>query len=366
MARHGENIYKRKDGRYEGRYVTGKTSKGKTKFGYVYGYHYAEVKKELLLKKAANYCRRAKNRDEYSVAEWLSQWAENELHGCVKPSSFQTYTNIIKKHLLPALGQFRLTSLTPGMMRDYAARLENSALAPNTARGIFRLLCAALRNAFEEGIIQKNPCRKVKLRKREGAEQCVLIAAEQTLVRNACNSPKTLPALISLYTGMRLGEICGLKWSDIDFERKTITIRRTVQRLASAGHCPSKTALCVATPKTSTSCRTIPAPDFLFPLLQQLHHSSPKESFVFGHGSTAAEPRTIQRRFATLARRLGIQRAHFHTLRHSFATRMVELGVDIKTISVLLGHASVKTTLDYYAHSPNEQQRNAIDRLAAC
>ncbi len=369
MARHGENIYKRKDGRYEGRYVIGKTFSGKTRFGYVYGYQYAEVKKALLLKKAEQakevipdngYC-------QDTVAEWTSYWMENELLGSVKASSYQTYTNLLKKHLLPMLGPMKLVSVTPSVVNDFVTALENTGLAYSTIKGAYRLLSAAMRSAFEEGLIKKNPCRKIKIQHSEREDQRVLTRAEQEMVKKATYGINDLPALLSLYTGMRLGEVCALKWSDIDWEKKTITVKRTVQRVAqnTNSRTGEKTMLMVGTPKSIRSRRVIPVPDFVLEQLMKLMQTKADSNYIFGVSTVAAEPRTIQRRFKRFMEKLGITGVHFHTLRHSFATRLLELGVDIKTVSVLLGHGSAKTTLDYYAHSLIEQQRNAMNLLAA-
>lgn len=367
MARHGENIYKRKDGRYEGRYVIGKTFGGKTRFGYVYGHQYAEVKKALLLKKAEWVQKPAAINEscQDSVAEWLFCWMENELLGSVKVSSYQTYVNIVKKHLFPTLGEMKLVSITPGIIHDFVTALEDSGLAYNTVKSVYRLLTAAMRCAFEEGLIQKNPCRRIKIQRVEQEEQRVLTRNEQELVKKSSSDMHEMPTLLSLYTGMRLGEVCALRWSDIDWEKKTITVKRTVQRVAQNRN-GKKTLLMVGTPKSLRSCRVIPVPDFVLKQLKTLLKSKADSGFIFGSSAVAAEPRTIQRRFKRFMDKLGIAGVHFHTLRHSFATRLLELGVDVKTVSVLLGHSSAKTTLDYYAHSLIDQQRSAMNLLAAC
>ena len=368
MARHGENIYKRKDGRYEGRYVIGKTITGRTRFGYVYGYQYAEVKKELLLKKA-DHARTTPETNgvcQSTVGEWLVYWLENELLGSVKPSSYQTYVNLMNRHLIPVLGSTRLSAVSPAVVNDFVGHLEQSGLSYSTVKGAYRLLSAAMRYALDEGKIQKNPCRKIRIQRPEQTEQRVLTRAEQEMLRNSA-SDSDLPTILSLYTGMRLGEVCALKWSDIDWDRKTITVRRTAQRIIRSrnGEAGKKTMLMIGTPKSMRSHRVIPVPDFVLAQMKKMMKAD-ADSFVFGVSSRAAEPRTIQRRFKCLMEKLGISGVHFHTLRHSFATRLLELGVDVKTVSVLLGHGSVRTTLDFYAHSLIDQQRAAIELLAAC
>ena len=367
MARRGENIYKRRDGRYEGRYVIGKTASGKTRFGYVYARQFSEARKMLLEKKAAQQRKpvRAGAR-RISLAEWMAYWMENELLGSVKASSYHVYRRQIGNHLLPQMGDYDLSELTPSVIHGFIEGLEASGLAGSTVKGAYRLLSAALRFAQEEGVIEKNPCRKIKVQHLQSAEQRVLTQQEQQRIRSLPETQEDLSMLLSLYTGMRLGEICALKWSDIDWERQTITVRRTVQRVArmKPEH-GSRTMLMIGSPKSARSQRTLPIPSFLLKRLKARMAGEMSE-YVFDVSNRAAEPRTLQRRFQRMMKRLGIAGAHFHALRHSFATRLLELGVDVKTVSVLLGHSSAKTTLDFYAHSLLDRQRSAMERLAAC
>ena len=174
--------------------------------------------------------------------------------------------------------------------------------------------------------------------------------------------------MLSLYTGMRLGEVCGLKWSDIDWEKRTITIRRTVQRVSSVENCAGKrTLLMIGAPKSKHSHRVLPIPEFVLVLLRKAFQvMDTEDAYIFGEADRAAEPRTMQRRFWRKMTALGFSGVHFHTLRHSFATRLMELGIDIQTVSALLGHQSAKTTLEFYGHSLSEQQKYATSLLFSC
>lgn len=369
MSRRGENIYKRKVGRYEGRYVIGKTQAGRTRFGYVYARQYAEVR-TLLLQRKADRLEADQPSFAYrrTLADWMEYWMEDGLLGSVKESSWQTYRNLLTRHLLPRLGGYVLTQLTPKVVHDFVEELEFSGLAESTIRGVYRLLSSAMRYALDEGVIRKNPCRRIHIQHREHGEQRVLNRSELEKLRQTADDTRDLPALLSLYTGMRLGEICALKWTDIDWEQGTITVRRTVQRIAGKGAESNgrRTLLMIGTPKSRRSCRIIPMPEFILTLLRGRLQSCDATEYVFGKVSAAADPRTIQRRFTRLAKKLGLSGAHFHTLRHTFATRLIELGVDVKTVSTLLGHSSARTTLDFYAHSLSEQQRAAVALLSAC
>ena len=378
MARHGENIYKRKDGRYEGRYVTGKKSNGTTRFGYVYGMRYTDVKKRLLEKKAEiqqTIHPEAAVRG-MTVEKWMRSWLETDLLGGIKASSYLTYQNQMNRHILPCLGRMQMASITPEMVHSFLECLQAKGLGENTVRGIYRLLSAVMRAALDDGIIAKNPCRKICVKRGERVQQRVFSREEQKKVEKTLSQGEDLTALFAMYTGLRLGEICGLRWSDINWENGTATVCRTVQRLKrmDTDKClkcgGAKTYLMIGSPKSPSSCRTIPIPTFLLKRLeiQKKQRSAVQltTGYIFGTGMRAADPRTIQRRFAGVVRRLEIPDAHFHTLRHSYATRLLEMGVDVKTVSQLLGHSSAKTTLDCYAHSLLDQQRSAVAKLSAC
>lgn len=364
MSRRGENIYKRRDGRYEGRYVIGKNCKGKTRFGYVYGYEYSQVKSILLLKKAEQ-LQKIQTQIEFvgSCAQWINYWLKTEVQDMVKPSSYQTYQNLYRKHLYPRLNHLRLKCVTHENIMQIIEDLKNAGLADSTVQAIFRLLNASMRYAVEENILKKNPCMRIHIRKSSACEQRVLSRDEQKYIRKRLEVPKELPILLSLYTGMRLGEVCALKWSDVDLESATVTVRRTVQRVACING-GQKTMLMLGTPKSMRSHRKLPLPTFLIRLMRKALEDKSKDEFIFGKAGHAADPRTMQRRFHKSMKQLGIYHVHFHTLRHSFATRLLEIGIDIKTISVLLGHSLASTTMNIYAHSLPDYQRSAIERLA--
>ena len=368
MARRGENIYRRKDGRYEGRYVIGKRTDGKTKFGYVYGYQYADVKYHLALKKALRPDRQPAVREAGPLlGDWLQEWLETEIMGSIKISSYQRYVSQIRRHILPKLGKIRLGNLTAGMAQCFLAGLLEGGLSARTASGVFRLLSAALRSAQEEGLISKNPCRKVRMPRREPVEQRVLSPEEHRAVLRAAMGRADMPVLLGLCTGMRLGEICALQWADIDWAHATLTVRRTAQRIERirtpwTDGLHGKTVLSIGQPKSGHGLRVLPIPSYLMACFHALYEKGGPEN-VSVWGNRIPEPRTFQRRFERMTKGLGLEGIHFHTLRHTFATRLIEQGVDIKTVSALLGHSSTKTTLDFYVHSLLQRQREAVERL---
>lgn len=366
MCRHGENIYLRKDGRYEGRYVVGRKPDGTTKFGYIFGRQFADVRRRLIAKKAelsGQHDCSLRHGKPVLLEAWLLRWLHEEVIARVKPSTYQAYENIITKHIVPRIGGLYLHELTAAGIVEFLNAHREGGLADSTIASVFRVLSAGLTFAQEEGLMSRNPCKKIRLQPTETPVQRVLSVKEQESMRKGA-SFADLPTLLGLYAGMRLGEVCALKWEDIDWDEGSVTVCRTAQRLRRSG-AVTKTMVMIGTPKSRKSHRTIPLPNFIIKLLAQYRETCPASDYIFGQQGRPAEARTIQRRLQRLARRIGISGIHFHTLRHSFATRLMELGADVKTVSELLGHGSAKTTLDIYAHSLLEQRRSAVDKLAS-
>ena len=194
MPRHGENIYKRRDGRYEGRYVIGKTSMGKTRFGYIYGYQYAAVRNQLLQRKAEQLKKQNDSITDCTLLlkDLLQHWLENEVIGRVKQSSYQTYVRQINVHLLPKLGSLTLSEISSSVIYQFVAQLEVSGMAYSSIKSLFRLLNAPLRYAQEMGFIAQNPCRRIKIQPKEIIEQRVLSRSEQEKLRKQAILQKDL------------------------------------------------------------------------------------------------------------------------------------------------------------------------------
>ena len=293
---------------------------------------------------------------------WAQEWMLKEVGGRVKASTYQRYSAIMRKHIMPYLGQLKLADISRDTVQLLVDGMEKANYAEATIRSMVKLLGKALSAAYDGGIIPTNPCKGVVVRRTQLSEQRDLTRSEQERLRR-CAEQADIPALLALYTGMRLGEICALRWEDINWESGTLCVRRTVQRLSCQGM-QTKTTLSVGLPKTKASHRVIPVPSFLLEELAKRRKEATEQGFVFGSAEVPAEPRTIQRRSKRLMRRAEIYNVHFHTLRHTFATRMLELGTDIKTVSELLGHQSAKMTLDIYSHSLLTQKTRAIESLA--
>lgn len=270
MCRRGENIYLRKDGRYEGRYVIGRKPDGRTKFGYIFGRQFLDVRRCLIEKKAEYSERPATNPfhgKPILLEAWMNQWLLEEVAPRVKPSTKQAYDTIISKHIVPSIGGLYLHEVTVAGIMRFIDGLRESGLAGSTVSGIYRVLSAGVAYAHEEGLILKNPCKKIRLQSPEAPVQHVLTTKEQDRLRKEA-SGADIPSLLGLYAGMRLGEVCALKWEDIDWNMGTVTIRRTSQRLRCDA-ADRKTMIMIGSPKSKKSHRTIPLPNFILKLLAQ-------------------------------------------------------------------------------------------------
>ena len=187
----------------------------------------------------------------------------------------------------------------------------------------------------------------------------LLNSSEQNILTEQLMSdinPSNAGILISAATGMRIGELCALKWSDFDFEKSTVTVSRTMQRIKNQDG--SGTKIIVTFPKSRTSLREIPIPEFLKNTLAEIKTND--DNFVITGTSKFVEPRTMQYRFRNILKRFNLPQVNFHSLRHMFATKCVALGIDVKTLSEILGHSSVKITLDRYVHSSMERKQSCM------
>ena len=308
--------------------------------------------------------------------DWLAQWL-GEQERYLKRPTWLNYRHAVDKHIMPELGEFQLGELTQEVMQETVMRwLEagrcdgRGGLSDKTVRRLLGIVKLSLRAAARTGdyVMQDFDIRFPP--PQEAPKLQVLTREEQALLTQHSYlymNTKNLGILIALHTGLRIGELCGLQWGDIDLEERTLTVRRTVQRIycreqaAQTGH----TELLTGTPKTRSSVRTVPISTLLYPVLRRMDPGDP-EAYVLTGRRKGTEPRTYRDYFHRLTERLGLPRIHFHGLRHTFATRLIEAGADYKTVSQLLGHASVNITLNLYVHPQMEQKRRAVELLNVC
>lgn len=289
-------------------------------------------------------------------------WLE-DVRGRVKASSLTRYDTIISHHILPYFGGCAAQELTAAMVEQFEEE-HLAGLSPKSVCDILSVLRNVLRFAQREGYLS-GPAPELASPRLNRRETRVLNREEQRLLEHTL-SEKTLDAtgvLLCLYTGLRLGEVCGLRWGDIDLNHNVLTVRRTVQRLPQEG-AEGKTALCIGTPKTACSHRCVPLPPFLAERLAD-YQQEPDCYLLTGQPDKPMQPRTYQYIFKRYLARAGVADANFHALRHTFATRCVESGFDPKSLSELLGHSTVNITLNRYVHASLDWKREQMNRLEA-
>lgn len=362
MARRGENIYKRKDGRWEGRYKSGFYSNGKTKYASVYGKSYTEVKtllagkKDELIKAITPCC--------LTVKELFDLWL-NDRCACSKESTVANYRMKIEKHILPLLGGVRYKDLTTIILNGFVSQKMSEGLSAKYVYdiGVFlKSICKYADRHYNCG----NKAEYMEMPKKDKSPEKALLShtEREKLIRFLMTncSLKYVGILLSAATGMRIGEVCGLKWSDVDLEKRIITVKRTVQRISDKSG-DTATRIIVTSPKSKSSVREIPIPDAIFAILQKLVGKS--DDYILSDFNEPLEPRALQYRFKALLKRLNITCVTFHSLRHSFATTCIEIGIDIKTLSELLGHSSVEITLNRYVHSSLKRKTECMKMFSA-
>ncbi|WP_321387512.1 site-specific integrase [uncultured Enterococcus sp.] len=360
MSRRGENIYKRKDGRWEGRYIKARDEQGKIVYGYVYGRKYTAVKQrlaELKVQYIASYG--SLKIYEGTLEQWLWFWLNGPMRSRIKVSTYSSYQLRIRKYILPFLGQTKLIDLKPNQIQAFVTHLGDQQISGSSIRSIITVLKSALNQAVVDNHLLKNPCQNIAIKKSDVDDIRALTKEEQKRIEQAAlQEPICSPIIVALYTGMRIGEISGLKWSDIDFKNGRIAVNRTLYR-TTLDDKRGKTQIVIDVPKTKSSKRMIPIAGNLKEYLLSKKTAATSD-YVISCRKHFAEPRLINYRFKKTLKNTGLDHIHFHMLRHTFATRCIEQGIDIVTISKLLGHSSTKMTLDVYADSMWENRLEAI------
>lgn len=374
MARTGENIYKRKDGRWEGRFIYTYGEDGKAKYKYVYAKTYTAVKSKLLQRQQASETAalQISSTSEKSKYEyWLNEWLLLKRLK-TKESTYIRYLNSIENHIKPHLGKYPIEKISTALMESFVSHLTtngklngNGGLSSKTISDILTIIKESFQYARNHGVVTMCNFDNITLKK-EAHEMRVLNCAEmQMLIRVLLQDTDLykLGIFLCLFTGIRIGELCALQWKNISIENKTIKIEHTMQRLQSNDFNDiQKTRIIITEPKSFASVRVIPIPEFVIDAIKPYHRNS-NAYLLSGESKSYVEPRTMQNRFKRYLKDCGIEDANFHSLRHTFATRCVEAGFDVKTLSEILGHSSVKITLDKYVHSSMDLKRMNMEKL---
>ncbi|MBQ8981600.1 MAG: site-specific integrase [Eubacterium sp.] len=379
MARRAKGegtLRKRKDGRWEGWFNIGKDETGKTKRISVTAKTKTECQ-EKLKQAQAKYEEEQKilsshnylTESDPTLERWYEIWLNTFCKGVIKEYTVHGYASRFELYILPEFGKMKLSEISTVACQQFLVDLLNNgrirsrdtkggALSIYTVKGVQRTLNVCLEKAVDEGLIVKNPCSKVKLPITNKPEMKTLKKEElsaflEETKRSGCYEFYYL----ELTTGMRLGEICALEWTDLDTVNKTISVNKSVRKLDGK--------LIITTPKTKSSIRTIRIADELVDLLLAMKERQIESTYIFPSPDTGGPRDTsaVTRKLHRIQERAGLPKIRFHDLRHTFATLTLEAGVDVKTVSHMLGHTDAGFTMNTYMHVTDDIQKNAADKM---
>ena len=367
------SIRKRSDGRWEGRYTAGydpETGKRITKN--VLAKTQAEVKEKLA--KAIEESKKLDivRSDEYTVAEWLRLWYELYAKPNIRPTTADSYHRGIESHVIPRIGSIKLKQLTSRdiqkMYKDLQengrlrkSKKQQNGLSNATVRGIHMMLHNALDRAVKERLILRNPTEDCIIPKIQKQEMKILNPEDMKAYLEAADKRGVLPMFyLELVTGIRKGELTALLWSDLDEEKRTISVSK--QAVGDRNR-----NVTISRPKTENSVRKISIPESAVELLRQKHEKHPENPWMFPSPKTGEmyHPDSIAKLHEKILKDTGLEHIRFHDLRHTFATMALQNGVDVKTVSSMLGHYDAGFTLKTYTHATRQMQDQAAEKMGS-
>lgn len=301
--------------------------------------------------------------------DWLNFWLENYIEPNAKMRTTESYRRIIDKRLRQELGECEMGELTAPTIQAFVTGLitkgnvaTKKGLASSTVNTIITVIQSSLKTAVLSGYIEKNVAESVRRPKIKSKEiECFTVAEQKKMECAAlCDKRMKMAGIVlCLYTGLRIGELLALTWEDVDMKSGLIAVNKACHdKIEKNG-----TARIVELPKTPSSKRIIPVPKQLLPVLRQLKKTGKCETVISSPEGKPIAIRSYQRSFSLFLKKLGIAHKGFHSLRHTFATRALECGMDVKTLSEILGHKNAAITLNRYVHSLTEHKRNMMNRL---
>ncbi len=303
------------------------------------------------------------------VAEALEEWLQS-CYGSIKNSTYENYYYCINKHIKPFFRNNRIGMINENRIQEFVKHIcANSKISKAYQKKILQVFKTSLKGILNKDEKTSTLLEGLSMPKKltSGRPVEVFSMHEQSQIETdllISRDKKDIGLLLCFYTGIRLGEVCALKWSRIDIDSKTIIIDQTLTRTKNFSEDGNKTKLELASPKSRSSIRKIPIPDFLCELLSEIIPKIDcKEFFLLSGSRKPLDPRTFQRYYKKVLDNTQIDSRKFHTIRHTFATRALEVGIDIRTVSDLLGHSGVTSTMNTYAHSLLEQKKLAIAKM---
>ncbi len=367
MQKQGIKIYLRKDGPREGRLIKERIP-GKPYCGYEFGKTCEEAERKLGAASSKNTGFVHGSDGSFAVLanEWLLLKAPQ-----LKAPSIAKYTNLLNLYLLPIYGDKQISSISRSDVTQWSRELLTSGgakaegLAPKTVNSILSLMRSILEFASREKGISTADTKNISVKQPQKPMRILSRAEQQRLSRYLRThlTPCNMGILLCLYTGLRIGEICALTWADILIEEQCLYIHQTMQRIQVKGSPEKKTTVVILSPKSECSVRRIPVPDEIGQLLRMLQKQD-DAYLLTGMAHSYMEPRNLENRFKSVTMKCDISDVNFHALRHTFATRCVELGFDVKSLSEILGHASVNITMNRYVHPSMELKQKNMNLLS--
>lgn len=294
--------------------------------------------------------------------EYVEIW-QKEKQEFVKTTTMSAYKLLIKKHLMPTFGEMELSLINNDIVSAFAFKKLDEGISKKSVQDIVICLKMIIKNAALKNLIEM-PQIQVRYPKKYDDKKETLEVFNQNDYNRIISFCKeninsyNLGILICSLTGMRIGEVCGLKWKDVNFDEGTITINRTLQRIYNSDM--AGTTIIESDPKTFNSQREIPIVKDLKDILRPLSKIYNEDKYIIALNQEVIEPRVLRNNYKKLLKKLRIKDLKFHGLRHSFATRLIEKGVDVKTVSSILGHSDVSITMNLYVHPTNENKKKAI------
>lgn len=352
--------YQRKDGRWECRISLGRNDRGKKKYRSFYGSTKEEAEYKMVIACQSSVADEQAI-TEMTVKELALEWLYVSKNR-VKESTMSNYRMKVERHITPYFGAVNAAMLKAKSVYSFIEKKLQEGLSARYVcdiltilKSIFRYACREYRinNVIDGIVIPKKSKPEIKILSKEEKHSLMLYV-------NNNRNLSTVGVALSLYTGLRIGELCALKWENVDIEKRILTVNHTIQRIQDYGG-STKTKLIITEPKSHSSKREIPIPDCLIPMLREMKGKS--DSFVLTGTNKPIEPRTMQYRFKRILNNVKLPSYKFHSLRHAFASEAVELGFDVKTLSEILGHSSVQVTLDRYVHSSFMHKRDCMNLL---
>lgn len=374
MPRKGENIYKRKDGRWEGRYICRRTTDGKAVYKSLYAKSYRDLKEKMIIAKQSQQESMIDSGSSTIVnyADLADKWFKSKEYQ-IKESSRIKYKNMLQNYILPTFSKLDINSITHETIETFVNEMltvggsKKTGLSEKTVADIISIMRSIEKYAVLHGIMTTPFCIDISIRQK-ASTLCVLsIDEEEMLIKYLKENMnyRNYGIYLCLFTGIRIGELCALTWQDISVQDRILYIHSTMQRIQVDD--PSsvrKTRIMISSPKSSCSIRMIPLAENILEIISNMFNQ--EEGYILtGDYEKYIEPRAMEYYFQRVCEACNLRKVNFHTLRHTFATRCIEAGCDIKSLSEILGHSCVNMTMNRYVHPSMNQKRKSIE-LHSC